>query len=531
VGEALLVAYRERGPGILETLRGDFALAIADGATGELLLAVDRFGICDLVYQHDRDTVIFGAHCDVLAAHPSAARRVSPQAIYDYAYFHAVPSPGTAFDGVKRIPAGSYALLKPGAERITAYWRIEYLEHEAPSFTELKTDLHRTLRRGVTAGLDGERCGAFLSGGTDSSTVSGFLGEVTGQPAKTFSIGFGAEGYDEIEYARIAARHFGTEHREYYVTPEDVVAAIPRIAEAYDQPFGNASAVPTYYCARLAHDAGVTRLLAGDGGDELFAGNARYVKQRVLDLYGKLPRPLRETLLQPLLLRRSPDAGPAPLRKLRSYVAQASMPMPERYHAYNLLDRLGPENVFAAEFLARVDRGHPIAMMRQTYQSARARSIVNKMLAIDLKYTLADNDLRKVTRMCELAGVDVVFPMLHDDVVALSARVPPGLKLKGTRLRYFFKEAMRGFLPDEILRKQKHGFGLPVGRWLLEHAPLRKLSQDALGSLRSRGIVRPEFIDRLLGEYMQAHAAYYGTMVWILMMLELWAESRRVTFG
>jgi asparagine synthase (glutamine-hydrolysing) len=531
VALALLGAYRERGPECLDDLRGDFALAVCDTVRGELLLALDRIAIGDLVYQQADGGIVFGATCDVLAEHPSSSRRVDLQSVYDYAFFHMVPGPATIFSGVERVPPGGYVLFADGRAKVGSYWRMRFIESGDYDFASLKEDLLRSLRNGVRAGAgaDGVVCGAFLSGGTDSSTVSGLLGEVTGRPARTFSIGFAATGYDETEYARIAARHFGTEHREYYVSPEDVVEAVPRIAAAYDQPFGNASAIPTYHCARFAASAGVTRLLAGDGGDELFAGNARYATQQLLALYETLPDPLRRLVIEPLALRLPVDSLLAPIRKVRSYVAQAAKPLAERYEAYNLLERLGPETVFTGAFLSEVDRGRPIARLEEPLNASGAISLINRLQAIDLKITLADNDLRKVARMCELAKVDVVFPMLHEDVVDVSARVPPRLKLKGRRLRYFFKEALRGFLPDEILRKQKHGFGLPVGAWLVSHAPLRALAGDALATLRRRRVVRPEFIDRLLSEHLPAHPAYYGTMVWLLMMLELWIEAHDVS--
>ena len=320
----------------------------------------------------------------------------------------------------------------------------------APStVSELAPEFRGALRQGVAAFAEGA-CGAFLSGGTDSSTVSGFLAEVTGAPARTYSIGFDAAGYDEMAYARIAARHFHTDHHEYYVTPADVVEAIPIVAAAYGQPFGNASAIPTYFCAKLARADGVARMLGGDGGDELFGGNTRYAKQYQLSLYDRLPHAIRARGLEPLLLGvRGIEHVPL-LRKARSYVAQAKLPMPERYESYNLLEHLGPANVLDGEFLASIDRTRPLALMREVYESAGAESLINRMLALDLKFTLADNDLPKVTRMCDAAGVDVAFPMLHESVVDFASALPPDFKLRRTKLRYFFKEALRGFLPEEI---------------------------------------------------------------------------------
>jgi asparagine synthase (glutamine-hydrolysing) len=201
--------------------------------------------------------------------------------------------------------------------------------------------------------------------------------------------------------------------------------------------------------------------------------------------------------------------------------------MPARYDNYNLLERLGPEVVFTREFLDGVDRALPPAQMAQAYYSAHAQSLINRMLALDLKYTLADNDLPKVARSCELARVEARFPMLNDALVAFSARLPPELKLKQARLRYFFKEALRGFLPDEIIAKTKHGFGLPFGPWLQVHKPLQQLVGDSLQDLKRRGIVRPQLVDELLGELVRSHAGYYGTMAWVLMMLEQWFRQHR----
>lgn len=524
--EQFLEAYRMKGADALDSLQGDFVLAVIDSARAQTLLAVDRAGIRNLIFRQTAAGLVFASSADALAAHPAVDGAIDPQAIYNYVYFHMVPGPGTVYRGVQRLLPGQCLVRNGAGTLVKTYWEMHFSEEGGGSVADFKPGFVSALREAVAAAADGAPCGAFLSGGTDSSTISGFLGQVSGAPARTFSIGFDAAGYDEMEYARIAARHFGTEHHEYYVRPDDVVAAISLIARIYDQPFGNASAVPTYYCAKLARDTGVALMLGGDGGDELFGGNARYAKQQRFDLYGRVPAVLRQGVLEPLLLG-LPGVGSLPLaRKAQSYIRQASMPMPARYESYNLLERLGPENVFTGDFLASVDRAAPLTLMGHVYGNAHAHSLINRMLALDAKFTLADNDLPKVTRMCELAGVDVAFPMLHESVVDLSLALPPRLKLKGTRLRYFFKEALRGFLPEEIITKEKHGFGLPVGLWLRDHAPLRALADDALDGLRQRRIVRPEFVGSVLSSHLQAHPAYYGTMIWVLMMLELWFRSR-----
>ena len=525
VARALVQGYARMGTDVLTTLAGAFALAILDGRGGEAVLAIDRMGTCPLCYSVAGDTLVFGSTLDAISAFPANTPEINRQAIYDYVYFHMVPGPRTIQVGRHRLLPGSFLLWRNGKAETRAYWEMRFAEDERRPLPELKNDFLAALRASVRDASRDRTVGAFLSGGTDSSTIAGMLGEVTGQPARTYSIGFEAQGYDEMHYARIAARHFGTQHHEYYVTPDDVVNVIPQIAAVHDQPFGNSSAVPTYFCAKLAKDDGVDTLLGGDGGDELFGGNERYAKQYLYSLYSDLPYALRKGVIEPVvgLLPSISIVG-----KAQRYIRNASLPMPARYDTHNLLEWLGPAAIFTRDFLDAVDRALPPGQMARTYQAAHAQSLINRMLALDLKYTLADNDLPKVTRSCELAGIDVRFPMLDATVVAFSASLAPELKLKGTQLRYFFKQALREFLPDEIITKKKHGFGLPFGPWLQAHQPLRQIALDSLTDLKQRRIVRPEFIDELTSTHVETHAHYYGTMIWVLMMLEQWLRRQRL---
>jgi asparagine synthase (glutamine-hydrolysing) len=456
------------------------------------------------------------------AAHGGVPGEVDPQAIYDYMYFGFVPSPGSVHRDRTRLLAGEYALWRGGRLERAAYWEAKFEEDHRPAAAALEKELLLTVRGSVERAVDGAgSAGAFLSGGLDSSTVAGMLARVAGK-ARTYSMGFDAEGFDEMVYARAAAKHFGTDHHEYYVTPDDVVAAIPDIARVHAEPFGNESAVPTYLCAKLASDDGVDRLLAGDGGDEIFGGNERYSQQLVFGLYERIPAVLRKFALEPLLRAFPFGEHVYPVRRGRGYVRYANMRMPDRLQFFNFLQRTGPENVFEPAFLVRVDRERPIRHMRAVYDGAHARTMVNRMLALDLKYTLADNDLPKVTRSCELAGVDVVFPMLDEAMVAFAARLGVDRKVKIGKLRPFMRHALRDFLPPEVLTKSKHGFGLPFGVWLRAHAPLQELARDSLGRLRERGIFLPSFLDRLADAHAGEHATYYGVKIWHLMMLEQW---------
>ncbi len=515
-------AYQIHGADCVLHMHGPFALAVSDGTRQKGLLAIDRMAIRSLSFAPTRGGIVFGSTADAVAAHPAIGRRLCMQGIYNYLYCENVPAPSSIYEGVTKLLPGQRLVLNGADIRTDFYWRLDYRDSAEQADSALRAEFRRLLRECVARTATGDAVGTFLSGGTDSSTVTGVLTELRGQPVDTYSIGFEAEGFDEMEYARITSRHFQSRAHEYYVTPRDVAEAIPLIAAAYDEPFGNASAVPTYCCARMARADGKTLLLAGDGGDELFGGNARYAKQKLFEWYQLPPSALRDGLIEPLLLGPSWVQSIPLLRKARSYVQQARIPLPDRLETYNFLEREVLTDIFEPDFLKTVNPKEPRNIAREAYQRADSRSPVNCMMHLDLKETLADNDLRKVNGMCELAGIEVRYPMLDDDLVAFSGCLSPGQKVKGLRLRYFFKEALKDFLAPETIAKTKHGFGLPFGLWLQRDATLRQIAVDNLVSFKRRGYVRPDYLDRLLDLHGSAHASYFGVMIWIIMMLEQW---------
>jgi asparagine synthase (glutamine-hydrolysing) len=513
--------YRQHGVRAPERVHGRFAVIVLDGYAGRAFLAVDRFATEPLCYAASADAVAFADRADAVPGHASD---VDPQAIFDYLWFHVIPAPRTIFKGVKRLLPGTCLGFEKGRCNLMRYWRPEFEEgRRAAAIDALSAEFRELLRDAVARTATSGPLGCYLSGGTDSSTVAGMTGIVTGRPARTYSIGFDVPGYDEMQYARIAAAHFRTEHHEYYVSPRDIVDHVGSLAAHFDQPFGNSSALPAYCCARLARQDGIASMLAGDGGDELFAGNTRYARQQLFALYDRVPAPLRGSIESVTASRR---LGALPLLgKVASYVEQASVPMPDRMHMYNLLLRIGFDEIFEPDFLDAVDTGDPRNQQRQVFAAVTAESLVNRMLAYDWKYTLSDNDLPKVVSSASLAGIAVAFPMLDERLLEFSLRLAPALKLRGLRLRWFFKHALAEFLPGEILRKRKHGFGLPFGTWAIAHRELRDLVGDLLGALKHRSIVRGAFIDGLLQRRLPEHPGYYGEMVWILMMLEQWHQA------
>jgi len=527
---AIGAAYERVGVEFPRMLRGAYAVILIDLAKGVAVAAVDRMGIRPLCFARGADaSLVFGSTAAAVAQHPAVGARISRQALFDYTYVHVIPAPRTVFANVSKLRLSEQLVCARSGITLSQHWQPRFGADGAQRRENLAAELKSRLTAAVDRAVDNGPVGSFLSGGLDSSSVTG-MAAATGRLAHAYTIGFKQEGYDESAFARLAAKHFKADLKLYYLSPEDVAGSIRTVAAGYDEPFGNSSAVPVLFCARNARADGVSTMLAGDGGDELFGGNERYLKQKLFDYYSMLPAILRRGAIDPVaaLGRRAPGVGP--LWKLYRYVTQAREPAGAR--AAELFDQLKgmqPSTIFQPELIREIDAGLPARELQATFDSAPADSNLDRMLYLDWKITLADNDLRKVNRMCELNGVRVRYPMLDDDVVDLSTRVPPGMKIRGRKLRDFYKRSFADFLPREIIFKRKHGFGLPFGEWLKTEPVLRELTYPALQRLKARGIYRAECIDTLVTTHRDGHASYYGGMVWALLMLELWLDEHRIS--
>ena len=526
---AVAEAYLRHGDDCLGQMAGAFAVAIIDTASASGLIAVDRMGIRSMCYANPQGQLVFGTTATSVSAHPKVGQRLSEQAIFNYLYCHVVPSPGTIFQSIQKLRPGECVSFTRGSVSRRFYWRLHYQDERAGVAAALRARFHTVLREAADRAIDGDvDIGAFLSGGTDSSTVAGLLTELRGRPAKTYSIGFAADGFDEMEYARITARHFGTERSRVLRHAAGRRRCHPGhrsiIRRAIRQRLGG-SHLP------VRQDGQGRRRQRHVGG-----------RWRRRDL--RRQRPLRQAEdLRGLRdgaggdatrtdraadIRRSRRRPFPPLRKLRSYIRQANVPLPDRLEAYNFLHRspLGP--FWSRVHGIGVDVEQPLTLLREAYQGADSASAINRMMHLDLKFTLADNDLRKVSKMCEAAGVEVRYPLIDDALVELSGEIPASLKVKGLQLRYFFKHALRDFLPAATIAKSKHGFGMPFGLWLREYKPLTDLAHESLDAFGRRGIVKPAYMSDLLRHHETGHATYFGIMIWVIMTLELWLSNRKL---
>lgn len=507
--------------------KGAFSLVLVDMMMGNVHLVVDKFGTHPLYYAYESGRICFSNKLNNIIRIRPELKVISQQSIYQYIYFHCIPAPDTIYQQVFKVQAGQCVRIEKNTAKVESYYVPDFTPSTDSSET-LKSKLFIHLESSVKNAMEGlnpEKTGAFLSGGLDSSTVSGFFSRFVGpHKAKTFTIGFHAQGYDESEFAKITADHFQTDHSVYYLTPDNIGETLKKIAAYYDEPFGNSSALPAYYCAKFAGERGVEVMLAGDGGDELFAGNDRYAKQKIFEWYFKIPGPLRALFIE-LPLNMLPAERIPGIKKVASYVRQAKVRLPARLQTYNFLKQFKPEEVFNEAFLAQVDPDRPDRLFEARYNEPSSGDAQNRMLYLDWKFTLADNDLVKVNNMVHLAGLQVRYPMLDDDLVELSTRIPSETLLPGNQLRAFYKEATTGFLSDKTINKTKKGFGLPFGVWLRERAELKTMAYENVRNLKQYGFFKESFLEHAIKMHSSEHPGYFGELIWILMMLNLWLEA------
>lgn len=521
VGELIAALYVMKGLEFVKYLDGVFCIALWDEREQRLVLAIDRLGMNSLYWRQEPDRLLFASRVGAIRSEISA--EVNHQALMQYLLFSVVPAPLSIYQGVEKLGPGHLLIYEGGKARSLQYWDSNYSEDHAHSEEYWAREVQEGVRSATLRHLrdcQPQHTGAYLSGGTDSSSVTAFLTEWD-SPAKSFSIFFDEDRYNEIGYARIASKAFGAQHSELCLKPQNAMEAVPLLTQYFDEPFANSSAIGGYFCARLARENGVRTLLAGDGGDELFAGNERYASDRVFSMYHSVPSPLRRWFIEPVANMLPADGK---LSLPRRYIRRAGIPNPRRIFSYGLFLSTPPESVFEPEFLETAPPDQWMDIADGHFHRLRDASELNRLMYLDTKMILADNDLRKVCGTAEIAGVRARFPLLDYRLAELAGRIPTSLKMKGSKKRYIFKRAMKGILPQEILSKQKHGFGVPVALWFLQDPRLKALAEDVLNDprTRQRGYFRPGFIDEVMRQHREVDAKNYGELIWYLLVLELW---------
>lgn len=502
-------------------LQGMFAFAVWDAQRGRLTLARDRVGKKPLFYWCSGQRLVFGSEIKAVLADPSVPRELDEQAVPAYLTFGYVPTPRTFFDGVRSLPPGHVLTFVPGTEPvIERYWEppISGLNGTASldvSLGEAATEVRARMDTAVSRRLISDvPLGAFLSGGIDSSAVVGIMASQLDQPVQTFTIGFDdRDGFDERPYARLAAERHRTDHHEFIVQPK-AVDLVERLVWHHDQPFGDSSAVPTFLLSELTRGH-VTVALSGDGGDEAFAGYERFAAGVAASKFARLPAPLRNSLSKGLeLLPSTAVRGRA--ASLQRFMRVAEQGLPDAYRSW--ISYVQDED---REALVNGHDSHwALEDYRAIWKSSEGGKTLDRLLDLNLRTYLVDDLLVKTDRMSMAHGLEVRCPFLDSDLLSYAARLPPRLKARGLNLKRVLKEAVRDVVPEEILKRPKRGFGVPLDRWFRQDLQAYVAGALAAPDARVKQHLVPAAVDRLVAEH-DAGVQNHGHALWTLLTLEI----------
>ena len=521
--EVILAAWQRWGPDCLPRLHGMFAFAIYDTVQRSLFLARDRMGVKPLFYAPLSDgSLAFASELKGLLAHPLLRREVDPLAIEDYLAWGYVPDHRSILQGVHKLPAGHSLLLRHGAPlpRPVQWWDLSFAERRRGRAADLEAELLHLLRQAVTSRMVSDvPLGAFLSGGVDSSSVVALMAEASGNPVKTCSIGFDVGALDETGYAEQVARRFATDHRARTVSPDDF-EHVETLAAMFDEPFADASALPTWRVCQLARET-VTVALSGDGADEAFAGYRRHRFQHGEDrIRSLLPQALRGPLLGTLgAIYPKADWAPRPLRAKTTLLALAGTSEQGYARAIGVLPPELRETLYTAEFKALRGDYRAEQPFEALMRGAPARSGLDRAQYADIKFWLPGDILTKVDRTSMAVSLEAREPLLDHRLVEFAAALPEGLRLRRGEGKWLLKKTMRRYLPDDILFRQKQGFVTPIAQWF--RGPL---AEAARGISASSALARTGWFDSAaLGRMAELHIAGradHSRLLWQLLMLD-----------
>ena len=515
--EVLVHLYEERGPAFVEALRGMFAIAIWDSRESRLLLARDRFGIKPLYYRVAGGTVSFGSELKALLRQPGFSREIDPQALESFLAFNSIPSPLTIFKEARKLPAGHTLIAERGEVRVARFARpaptpADQVRNEGDE--ALAAELRDRLRDSVRAHLVSDvPVGVLLSGGIDSAALTAMAAGESGYRVSTFSIGFEESSFDELGQARLVAERYGTDHHELVLRP-DAVDLLPRLVEAFDEPFGDSSALPTYLVSQLASGT-VKVVLSGEGGDELFGGYYTYVADRLAPRLGRAAQ-----LLRPLvdLLPSSSEKASFDY-KAKRFMRGAHLPPVERHHAWKEI--FSPE---AQDDLLAGDRiSDPVDAYRARYAETEGAPELARLQDLDLGIYLVDDLLVKTDRSSMAHSLEARVPFLDTEVADLALALETRQKVRGLSKKRLLRRAVEPLVPKEIVRGRKQGFSIPVAAWL--RGDLEPFARDVLSpeTIERQGCLRPEAVTRVLDEHVSGREDL-SRQIWGLLSFTLWFD-------
>lgn len=514
--ETIVHAYEEYGLDCVTHLHGMFGFAVWDNSRKRLLLARDRVGKKPLYYTHVDGNLIFASEIKSLLRHPGVKREVDVQALADYLSVRYVPAPATLFANIYKVQPGHWLLCENDTMSEKCYWDFTFGETERLPMEEYLQGIRQHVYRAVEERMMADvPVGAMLSGGVDSSIVTGVMSKLTNHRVKTFSVGFDHPEYSELPYAKQVANHFGTDHYELVVNSSDLAKYWPLLTWHRDEPVSEPSDLGVYLISKLARQH-VKVVLSGEGGDELFAGYPKYVVDWLARYYHLLPATIRNQFITPTL-----DRLPYSMRKLKMAARNLSQPSPERWmNWFGVFNKHMIENLLSTSAKASIDHDAGRAF-RSLLARNPQRDDLSSMLYLDTKIWLPDNLLMKGDKMTMAASLEARIPLLDYKLIEYAASIPSNIKIKLFKTKYLLKRAFADFLPDTILTRKKMGFNVPTGIWFREGQ--RNLISRLLLSERtlSRGFLNSTYVALMLEDHLSGKTNY-EKQLFTLASLELW---------
>jgi asparagine synthase (glutamine-hydrolysing) len=524
--EVLLHLYEELGPALVTKLNGMFAFAIWDGRRQELHLARDPFGVKPLFYARQGNRLLFGSEIKSILQDPGVPRRPDLQALHDFLTFDYVPGEQTAFAGIREVPpAHRMTVDRDGTVTTTRFFDLVF--HEDESLTQgqvvgqARELLDLAVRRQLVADVP---VGVLLSGGLDSSTLVALMHRHTSEPIHTYSVGFEDPSFNELPFAALVARLFGTRHHEVVVTPAMVRELLPKYLAYIDEPYADGSAIPTYFVCELARRE-VVVVLSGEGGDEAFAGYDTHAAYKAARWFGRVPRWVRQGLLAPLVHCLPVSHKKLSLEfKLKRFLGGLDLPPPLAHLWWRIvLTEAQKRELYTPAVVEALTPAAPERHFAEVFARSEARAVLNRLLHIDASVFLPDDLMIKNDRMSMAHSLEARVPMTDPDLTGFMARVPARLKLPRLRKKHVMRRAMEGILPPAILNKKKVGLEMPYSRWLTTDLRDVLMTQCAPGRVAATGLFRPDAVERLNGEHL-AGRRDHGRALWGLLNYMLWYE-------
>lgn len=514
--ETIIHAYEEYGIDCIARLHGMFGLAIWDGPRKRLLLARDRAGKKPLYYTRVQGNLLFASEIKSLLCHPQVKRQVDVQALADFLSVRYVPAPATLFANIYKVLPGHWLLCENETVREECYWDFSFGETDNRPVEEYVQGIRQHIHRAVEERLMADvPLGAMLSGGVDSSIITGVMSQLMNEPVKTFAVGFDVPGFSELPYARLVAKHFGTEHHELVVQCSDLTAYWPLLTWHRDEPVSEPSDLGVYMISKLARQH-VKVVLSGEGGDELFAGYPKYVVDWMARYYHLLPTPIRDQVIMPLI-----DRLPYSMRKIKMAARTLSQPAPERWmNWFGVFNGSLKNNLLSDRTKACIDSDSSRVFRRWLQQNPQ-RDDLSSMLYLDTKIWLPDNLLMKGDKMTMAASLEARIPLLDYKLIEYAASIPSHIKTRPFQAKYLLKRAYADILPAPILTRKKMGFNVPTSTWFREGQ--RNIITRLLLSERSRSrdFLNDKYVSQLLHDHLEGRTQY-PNQLFILASLELW---------